>query len=209
MPKIVDHEQRRAEIAQALWRVIARGGLSGAGVRVVAAEAGWSLGAVRHYFGTQDELIAFATELMIEGVRSRMEAHLAFEPGMPRARALLEEFLPLDDDRVLEARVWLELLVRAARNPDLAELRLAAWQGERYVCRLVICDLTGAGPPGIDVPLPGAAEAAAAHLHTVVDGLTLHGATLPEATPPAELRRILAETLAALPTGLGNAHTGS
>ena len=48
MPKIVDHETRREEIAEALWRVVRRDGVRAASVRTIAAEAGWSPGAVRY-----------------------------------------------------------------------------------------------------------------------------------------------------------------
>ena len=63
MPKLVDHDQRRREIAAALTRLIVRVGVEGASVRAVAAEAGWSMGAVRYYFGTQEELLRFAVTL--------------------------------------------------------------------------------------------------------------------------------------------------
>ncbi|NLZ97477.1 MAG: TetR family transcriptional regulator, partial [Micrococcus sp.] len=50
MPKIVDHEQRRRELAQAIWSIIALRGLSAVTLRSVAAEAGVSMGTVQHYF---------------------------------------------------------------------------------------------------------------------------------------------------------------
>ncbi len=71
---MVDIEARRTELAEALWRVIRRDGLERASVRNVAREAGLSMGALRHYFGTQDELLAFAMRLVIERARGRMEA---------------------------------------------------------------------------------------------------------------------------------------
>ncbi|MET4562444.1 DNA-binding transcriptional regulator YbjK [Lysinibacillus parviboronicapiens] len=36
MPKIVNHEERKASIAKATWKVIARDGLKGATVRSIA-----------------------------------------------------------------------------------------------------------------------------------------------------------------------------
>ena len=39
MPKKVDHEQRRRELAAALRRVVSRGGVESASIRAVAAEA--------------------------------------------------------------------------------------------------------------------------------------------------------------------------
>ncbi len=41
-------------------------------IRTVAAEAGWSSGALRHYFGTRGEPLAFACELVIEQVTARL-----------------------------------------------------------------------------------------------------------------------------------------
>ncbi len=64
MPKIVDHDARREEIAQALWRVVRRDGIRAASVRTIAAEAGWSAGAVRYYFPDQDGLLSFAMDLV-------------------------------------------------------------------------------------------------------------------------------------------------
>ncbi|MGB3635817.1 MAG: TetR family transcriptional regulator, partial [Rubrobacteraceae bacterium] len=69
MPKIVDHEERRRELAEAVWRVILRDGVEGVSVRNVAAEAGWSTGALRHYVGTKEDLLASATQLLDERVR--------------------------------------------------------------------------------------------------------------------------------------------
>ena len=40
MPKIVDHEARRAELAEAVWRLASRDGLEAVTLRGVAAEAG-------------------------------------------------------------------------------------------------------------------------------------------------------------------------
>ena len=74
MPKVVDHEQRRRELAHAVWRVIRRQGVDQASVRTVALEAGWSPGALRHYFATQSELLAFAMRLVVERIEGRIAA---------------------------------------------------------------------------------------------------------------------------------------
>lgn len=71
MPKQIDHEKRRKEIAEATWRVILERGMEGASARNIAKEAGLSLGALRHYFSTQDELLVFAMKLVQEKVMAR------------------------------------------------------------------------------------------------------------------------------------------
>lgn len=48
VPKIVDHDQRRAYLLDALWRVVASQGAAAVTVRSVAAEAGVSKSNVGH-----------------------------------------------------------------------------------------------------------------------------------------------------------------
>lgn len=191
MPKIVDHEERRRHIAQAMWRVIARDGLAAASARTVAAESGWSLGAVRHYFASQDQLLLFATTAMVDGVTARIRSVLTEQrPGPARCQAVVEHLLPLDDERTGEVRVWLAVLIRAHVDSNFDELRIAGWQGTRHICRLVVTELAGKPPPpDLKQRLPRRFESHAASLHAWIDGLTLHAATVPELLPPDEVRR--------------------
>ena len=71
MPKLVDHEERRRLIAQATWRVISRDGVRAASVRTVAAEAGLSTGALRHYFDDHASLLLFAARHSLELMAAR------------------------------------------------------------------------------------------------------------------------------------------
>lgn len=60
MPKQVDADARRAELAAATRRAILRQGLEGVTLREVAREAGWSIGVLTHYFATKDELLRYS-----------------------------------------------------------------------------------------------------------------------------------------------------
>ena len=60
VPKEVDHQARRRELADAACAVIGRHGLAGATLAQVAGESGWSIGAIRYYFPSKDELLAAA-----------------------------------------------------------------------------------------------------------------------------------------------------
>ncbi|MET8762334.1 TetR/AcrR family transcriptional regulator, partial [Lentzea sp. NPDC004782] len=73
MPKVVDHEERRRELAEAVWRIVRRDGIDHASVRAVAAESGWSSGSLRRYFPTQDSLLGFAMELTYRRFIARLE----------------------------------------------------------------------------------------------------------------------------------------
>lgn len=183
MPKIVDHAQRREELAAALWRVIVREGIESASVRRVAAEAGWSTGSLRYYFDSQSDLVAFAMDLVIQRVTERLAALSAGSEAV----ALLHEVLPLDDERRAEMQVWLAFTTRALVEPDLRELRDRAHAAMRNLCRHVV-DLLGAPEP----------EREAERLHALVDGLALHAVFAGDVTTPARQVEILSAHLNAL-----------
>lgn len=193
MPKLVDHQARRAEIVAAVWRVVTRAGMNGATVRSVAAEAGVSPGSLRHYFSDQGELLLFAAEAMTDRVVQRLQAHSDTGDGLTRATRVLEELLPLDEDRRVEGAVWLEAVTRARFDRRLAPLKTAGWFGERYLCRLAWAHLRG-----IDLPTSPqytfddiTDEHETAQLHAFVDGLTFQAVTYPDRLAPAETRRLL------------------
>ena len=64
MPKLIDHDGRRHEIAHAVWRIVLRDGVSAVSIRDVAAEAGLAVGSVRHVFGTKAELLEYSMALV-------------------------------------------------------------------------------------------------------------------------------------------------
>jgi AcrR family transcriptional regulator len=106
VPKRVDHEERRRQIAEALLRAAATRGLHATGMREVAAEAGVSLRLVQYYFGTKEELLLAAMhhlavqfgERAMERIRKVKETQ---DPVSPREviAAILTQALPVDDER--------------------------------------------------------------------------------------------------------------
>jgi AcrR family transcriptional regulator len=190
MPKLVDHDARREELAAALWRLVMRDGIEAASIRRVAAEAGWSSGSLRHYFETQSDLLAFAMELVTRRAEERVAA--IADPPSPRAWAerALEQVLPLDDERRAEMQVWLAFSMRAAVDPALRPLRDASHEALRQMCQ-GIAELLGSGEALRD----------GERLHALVDGLALHGVLTPDVTTPARQLELLAGELDALERG--------
>ncbi|SHH01296.1 TetR/AcrR family transcriptional regulator [Streptoalloteichus hindustanus] len=182
MPKLVDHDQRRAELARVVWEVIGRDGIEAATVRRIAEEAGLSIGGLRHYFDSQRGLLRFAAEAVGRSVGARVTELLRADlSGVDRARALLAEMLPLDADRRVEADVWLACLVRARTDASMGDLRGIAWAGERHICRLAVAFRCDARPPEVvgDELQDPSLERQARRLHVFLDGLTLQAATYP------------------------------
>ncbi|MQY17774.1 TetR/AcrR family transcriptional regulator [Nocardia macrotermitis] len=109
MPRLVDHEQRRRQITDAVRRVIVEGGLPAVTFQSVAAEARISVRLVQYYFGTKREfLLATHRSVMMDaGARfARRWSELGADVTPREAvRAVLVELLPLDPQRREEAVV--------------------------------------------------------------------------------------------------------
>lgn len=198
MPKIVDHEERRRELAEALWRVIVASGPQAVSIRTVAAEAGLSAGALRHYFQTREELLIFAMDLSEERVVRRMQEYSrTLDPEMPlveRVAGFAEHMLPLDEARRAEFRAWEAAGALGERDPRREE----RWIQQRGLYRRLVGGLGGLTPledPEQGHPDPWL-ETWAEHLHTYVDGLALQMMIASSQVPPesakARLRTFLA-----------------
>ncbi|NUS73441.1 MAG: TetR family transcriptional regulator [Corynebacteriales bacterium] len=201
---MVNHEQRREELARAVWAVVVRSGVEAASVRTVAAEAGWSMGALRHYFSAQDELLRFALYAMTRRISLRVRHHLEHEL---RVQELLEELLPLDEERHGEALIWLAFMAKSRTDPQVDELRTTAWHGGRFISRVAVAHYAKVPlPQGNSIPLnDDALEREAEDLHTFIDGLTLQGANYPDQMPPVLQRELLRRQLDALRARVGEA----
>jgi AcrR family transcriptional regulator len=183
MPRI-DPDQRRQEVAQAVWRVVLRGGVEKASVRNVAREAGLSMGSLRHYFATQSDLLRFTLRTVIERIEHRI-ASLPADPD-PRSRAerTLLELLPLDTERAAENEVWLAFTARALVDPALRPIRDEGYATLRNGCRALVTALAPA------LPAPET-EIATDRLHALLDGLAVHMATSPDIVTAARARAVV------------------
>jgi AcrR family transcriptional regulator len=131
VPKVVDRERRRGDLARAAARVVARIGLEGVTIQAVAAEAGCSAGSIAHYFRTKDDLLVHAlraaTEPLIRPLREE-----ASQESLAGLRELARRCLPLDAATERDWRVCLAFWTRTSAPPEevqLARQQLAEWRG--------------------------------------------------------------------------------
>lgn len=132
MPKTVNHAERRATFIAASWDLIADEGLSAATLRRVAAAVGVTTGSLTHYFNDRDALIVEALRTAHFTAGSRMISAMAEETD-PRQRLItvLNEALPLDQNRRREWKVWLAFWAQAVSSSELAaenERRYQEWR---------------------------------------------------------------------------------
>ena len=194
MPKEVDHPARRRELADAACRVIARNGLAGTTLADVADESGWSIGSIRHYFPTKDELVASALWRVGERVDDRIRRSTAGGMTLNDLRAAATELLPLDADRREMSLVYLAFMAQAAVVPALAEAAEGAAQRlqEPLAARFAHAVKVGELPSHLD------AEHEAARLRLLLDGLRLQLLTIPRYTPVKWALAILDDHFSAL-----------
>jgi AcrR family transcriptional regulator len=157
VPKRVDHEERRRQIADALLRTAATRGLHAAGMREVAAEAGVSVRLVQYYFGTKEELLLAGMQYLAArfsaGAVARFRAASGSAgPASPRdvIAAILAEALPADEERRTFNVVYTAYFALSLTDPALAIAPLA--ENSSVVIDVVAAQLRAAQAAG-DTPL--------------------------------------------------------
>jgi AcrR family transcriptional regulator len=163
VPRRVDHEQRRRQIADALVRTAATRGLHAAGMREVAAEAGVSLRLVQYYFGTKEELLLAAMQQLAAQFSDRVLARIqrlkeAGGQAGPRdvIAAILTEGVPADDERRTFTLVYTAYLALSLTDPALAINPLVRNSGvvaDVIAAQLRAAQAAGDMPGGLDPDL--------------------------------------------------------
>ncbi len=180
MPKIVDVDQRRLELAEAAARVIARSGVDGASMREIATEAGWTTGTLVHYFANKHELLDFTLRASIERRSALRSERADLSPG-EAVRATLTGALPTNDDTRVHWIVTVALAGAAASDDDLAATQRDAYREyRRYLVGLLMM------MPDIDD-----AQIEAERLIGLVDGIALQALFDPTSWPPDRQLRAL------------------
>lgn len=124
MPKRVDHDERRREIAAAVFRVTARDGLDAATLRHVATEAGVTAGMVQHYFPSKDAMLRYAMDEARARYEERMTAAISALGPAPEPQAvlgaMLRNFIPRTRAEIEDGRVGLAFQAHAATHDELS-----------------------------------------------------------------------------------------
>ena len=127
MPKIVDHDARRDEIAHVTCRVVASHGFEQATVVKIAREAGYTTGMVAHYFDSKQEIILAALRLILRRIEERLVRPTAASASLID---LLAEALPLDAQRTTECAFWAAFWGQVPADKRLK--RINAWVHREY-----------------------------------------------------------------------------
>ncbi|MFD5469014.1 TetR/AcrR family transcriptional regulator [Streptomyces sp. NPDC127105] len=197
-----DHEARRRDVSEAVWRVLAAHGFGGLTMRAVAAELDATTGLLTHYFPTKRDLVVYALDLLEP--RSDARLRRTAGKGMSAVRAALLDVLPLTDEATVSNRIWVSSWDIALADPELS----ADYAGKYARSRDKLRDLVAAAQQLGELPSGDAARVAAG-IQSFVLGLVVQALLDPEAFPPHRQIELLDDYLATLvfppPPGDGRA----
>jgi AcrR family transcriptional regulator len=130
MPKIVDHAQRRDEIALVACRVVAEHGFDQASMVRIAREAGYTTGMLAHYFESKQDIIIAALRLILRRIDERLTRPVD-AATRPDLLELLLEALPVDEHRHTECAFWTTFWGQV--TADRRMKRINAWVHREYM----------------------------------------------------------------------------
>jgi AcrR family transcriptional regulator len=187
MARAVDHDMRREIFAAAALRVIMREGIAGLTVREVAKEAGFTTGALTHYFQSKDQLLIQASELSSRLVRDRMERAGRVRPALEAVRRVVALALPLTKETRGYWRIWVGYWERSSYDAEVARvmgLRYDEWR-DRLAKILARGQAEGDVAPDVDV------QHAAQSLVALIDGIGVQVLLGVGRIPPARQRAMI------------------
>lgn len=180
MPKIVNHDQRRDQIALVACKVVAEKGFDQATIVRIAREAGYTTGMVAHYFDTKQDIIIAALRLILRRIEGRL-----LPPAQARHTdllAVLSEALPLDTERFIECAFWTAFWGQVSADKRLK--RINAWVHREYLRLFERC-LAQGWPLWAQLP-GGTREQALRSVVTFINGVTASAVASQSDWPPAK-----------------------
>ncbi len=186
-----NHEARRRDVSEAVWRVLAAHGFGGLTLRAVAAELGATTGLLTHYFPAKRDLVAYALDLLEQ--RSASRPRRAAGAGLSAVRAAMLDILPLTAEATDANRIWV-----SSWDVALADPALSGDHARRYAQgRDRLRDLVAAAQQLGELPAGDPARIAAG-AQAFVLGLVVQALFAPTAFPPHRQVELLDDYLVSL-----------
>lgn len=169
-------DERRAEVARATWKVIAREGLDRASLRAIAQELGCTTGVLTHYFRDKEALLDFSLAAIVDVLtQGDMQDHCQ-QLSRAGLRAELLAALPLNAEAQLVWNVWLSFTAASLSRPKQHQRHARLYADIRTYWRERLGALHRAGVLRADVDI----ELEAANLFCLIDGIGVQTLISPE-----------------------------
>lgn len=189
MPRRVDPDARRAQVADAVIDEIAAHGLRSVTLARISARSGLAIGSIRHYFGDNlREVMSFTLGVLLQRAEHRNPG-LSGDPAS-RVAELVVLVAPTSEQERKENIALVEYRVMARTDPgfaaEVAATSLAAAEAIRSLLRSALADRV------IDEE---ALHREALLLLTLVEGFSLGSALSPAPLQEADVRAVVTDTL--------------
>ena len=180
-PRPTTGHVRRPAILKAAAEVIAERGVIGTRIADVAERAGTSAPGVLYWFATKDELLTEALAFSDDRFYAELNEELAQLDGARERLARIVDMWPAEGDA--ETVLWMELWVRALRDPEVNAARARLDTRWRSAIADAVRDGQAAGEFGSVDP-----EAFALTLGALMDGFAIQLALRDPAVTPERVR---------------------
>ncbi|MBL5975636.1 MAG: TetR/AcrR family transcriptional regulator [Candidatus Leucobacter sulfamidivorax] len=194
MPKIVDHDERRAHIVEAVTQIIIRDGFDRVTMREIAAEAGFVHGAITRYFPDKRSLLIAAFLRVFEDSHRRTLESVEGFRGLEALARMTEVLLPFSSGRTHNARVVLCFWDRAAQDPELYEIHRENFARRQELIRTLLRQAREDGEIAPDFDIEHGVDWVCAHNA----GWQMMAVLVPESTPDVRLRASIDAMIAEL-----------
>jgi AcrR family transcriptional regulator len=189
-----------ARILDAACDLIAADGIDAVRIARVAQRAGASTSLVHHYFSTREELLEQALIHSFERAGddrfgeggAEAEGGGAAAPGAAALAEAIRESLPAPGEREREWVLWVELWLRAVREPDLRPVANRLYERYRNWLASLVSDGIAAGEFDADVDPAAVADLAI----SMLDGAGVRAMLDDPGMGVDQARRHVAEALA-------------
>ena len=195
MPRQVDHDARRLEVAQVAARLIAQVGVERVTVRELAKAAGYSTAIVSHYFADKRQLLLFTYQAAAQAAQARVDAVLKVAPD--DLVGSVEALLPLDDARHREWQVWLSFWGMAIGDPEFAAEQRRRVLDTRKRLEKVLRAMASMGKLSGDADF----DLIAREILTLVNGIAVQAGFDPADWPADRQRKLLMQAITPLVDG--------
>jgi AcrR family transcriptional regulator len=195
-PRQKPSKDRHQEILNAAAKVITDRGLAETRISDIAKRAGVSPGLILYYFESKDRLLSDA--LSYTNDRFYLETSRELR-RIPEARKQLERFIELsvpgllpEFERLEEWALWIEIWVRALRDPDMAKDREVL--DKRW--RAQIAEIVRSGQQSGEFSVDDPPEDLALRLGGLIDGLAVQVLMNDQEVTPQRMREVCLEVAA-------------
>ena len=127
MPRRDLTEERTAQILDAFERCVARSGIDGTSLEMIAEEADMKRSILRHYVGNREELVHALARRVVAKYRTMTDAMVESLPAKKRLEAMLGMFFPTENEGSAADVLVIEHFIAAADTDETIRELVTGW----------------------------------------------------------------------------------